>query len=300
VSPGLPHRLPATPPVYHPERRGAVQPKPAAVSPQPNRLSPPAVFWPHSAPRHSPHNPNAVSCKPAHRTAIQPYTTAGTRKFSQNNHYVVDSANDTILYVRPGATAPQPGLIVATGHTTNINGVHYNRYHYNPANNFVNDCLSFAENLARNTDANSARAEFRAVGDRPTGTSRLFGQSDDQNVDIAGGSWVQDESANPAIGEAYAIARTAVPGRGETPYHVALVVAKDGSDNVTLEADASVVRAAPVFDIYDSTPSSNALRAANSLTFYETYEGAYTSIRRKGKKRTRHMPSAGVLRLRTD
>jgi hypothetical protein len=230
--------------------------------------------------------------------AIQRYTTAGNRKLSQNGHYIVDSTTDTLLYVQPGATAPQPsGLIVANGNTTNIGGTAYAEYHYDPARRFVNDCLSFSENLARTTDADSARAEFRAVGDNPTGTARLFGHSDAQNVTIAGGDWAQDEAANPAIGEAYGITRNAIPANGETPYHVALVIAKDGSDNVTLEADASAVRAAPVFDIYDT--AAVAARSPGALTFYEVYEATYTSMRSRGRKRKRIAPSAGVLRLRT-
>jgi hypothetical protein len=298
------HHPPAPPPIYYPGgRTHPAQPKATSVPAPPARPLPPPIVGLRSAPPTRPvaaHHPVQPAGKAAQRPvlpasriaspSVQRYTTAGTQKLSQNSHYIVDSASDTILYVRTGATAPQPAaLIVANGTTTAIGGVNYAQYHYNPANAFVNDCLSFSENLARGTDANSGRAEFRAVGDNPHGTDRLFGHSDAQNVSIAGGSWTQDEATDPAIGEAYAIARNALPAGGETPYHVALVVAKDGTDNVTLEADASVVRAAPIFDMYGT--------AAN--TFHEAYEVTYTSARGNRKKRKRIAPSTGVLRLRT-
>ena len=221
---------------------------------------------------------------------IQLYTDAGGEKRTNNDLYVVyhgQADNPSMLYVSPGSPVPQPNnLIIATGQNRNIAGFNYGEYHYDPNRNFTNDCLTFAENLIRGVDQDSNRAELRATGDRPQGTDRLFGQTDQQNQSIATGPWVTGQGANPNIGEAYGITRTRLPNQGETPYHVAAVVAQDGVDNVTLEADAgNMGQNAPVFDIYDTTPA-NARGNPLSLTFEETYSNDYA-------------PSAtGVLRQR--
>lgn len=242
--------------------------------------------------------PSAVQLVPV----AQRYAEAGSDKTSQNELYVVDSTTETILYVKDGAPPPRPtALIVANGSQTQIDGEDYDQYHYDPSRNFTNDCLAFAENLARGTDVDSTRhGEFRAVGDRPGGADRLFGVTDAQNVDIAQGGWVENEAANPAIGEAYATARPVMPIGGETPYHIATVIAKDGSDNVTLEADASdPQRVLPIFDMYDTVPP-HTRTDPDSLTFHETYEDTYTSERGKGTKRVDYEPATGVLRARDD
>lgn len=234
---------------------------------------------------------------------IQRYKKPSGKKVTENDDYFVRNNSTNLLYVKQGATAPaSASLIVATGSTANHASDTYDEYQFDPGKNFVNDCLGFAENVARDTDTDSVRPEFRAVNDRPMGTDRLFGQTDSQNTDIANGSWAEDENTDPAIGEAYAITRSVDPIDGETPYHVAAVIAKDGTDNVTIEADASDIgRTEPVFDIYGTVPPGKRTKSKkNSLTFYETYEGGYTSERGPKKKRKLHAPSAGKLRLRTD
>ena len=247
--------------------------------------------------REAGHESAAHASNAAQLTAVvQRFTKSGNRKFSENEEYVTNSANEDILYVLPTATAPSPSaLIIAKGAQKKIKGTDYDEYHYNPGRNFVNDCLAFAENLARDTDVSSTRAEFRAQGDRPGGTDRLFGQNDSQNTDIALGSSAQNETANPGIGEAYAIVRSVLPAVGETPYHVAAVVAKDGADNVTLEADASVPgRLSPVFDMYLTVATASSKK--RKQTFQGTYEGGYTS--KRGTKN--YPPSTSVLTARTD
>lgn len=234
---------------------------------------------------------------------VQRYKTQSGKKITDNDNYFVDQSTTNLLYAEQSATAPASGsLIVTTGNTVNYASATYDEYEFDTGKIFVNDCLGFAENVARDTDTDSNRAEFRAVNDKPTGTDRLFGQSDSQNTSIANGSWAEDEDTDPGIGEAYAITRTVDPVNGETPYHVAAVIAKDGTDNVTIEADASDIgRTVPVFDMYGTVPpGSRATSKKNSLTFYETYKDGYTSKRGKKTKKTKHAPSAGTLRLRTD
>ena len=240
---------------------------------------------------------------------IQRYTKISPQKFSHNESYISNktAGQDHLLLVEPNAAAPEPNsLIVQTANHSNINGKTYNEYRYNPASNFTNDCLTFAENLARDTDVDSTRGEFRALDDKPGGTDRVFGRHDAQNVDIAdpGQSWAKNEATDPGIKDAYAIARTEKPIDGETPYHVAVVVAKDAPDNITLEADASdAARVAPIFDMYDTTPPGTRTNP-NSKTFHERYKAIYVSERMKkiGAKRTRikSNPSTGTLVKRTD
>jgi hypothetical protein len=210
---------------------------------------------------------------------IQLYTDAGGEKRTENDKYVVyhsDDDDQSKLYISQGAAPPLPAnLIVATGQNKNIAGFNYAEYHYDPTRNFTNDCLTLAENLIRGVDQDSDRAELRATGDRPNGTDRLFGHTDKQNLSIATGTWNTGEATNPNIGEAYGITRTRQPNVGETPYHIAAVVAKDGVDNVTLEADAgNEGQDAPVFDIYDTTPAATRINPI-SLTFEETYAQTY-------------------------
>ncbi len=264
---------------------------------------------------HSSDTPAAFSSKitsisPA-TPVIQRYTKIGPQRFSHNESYISDetTGQDHLLLVEQHAAVPEPhSLIVQTTNHPHINGKTYDEYQYNPTSNFTNDCLAFAENLARDTDVNSARGELRALDDRPGGTDRIFGHNDAQNVDIAtpGQSWAKNEATNPGIKEAYAIARTEMPIDGETPYHIALVIAKDPSDNITLEADASdATRTAPIFDMYDTTPPGTRTDP-NSKTFHERYEAIYVSTRTKkgkGKKKkakTTHNPSTGTLVKRTD
>jgi len=218
----------------------------------------------------SPLNTPAIS-------TVQLYTDAGGQKRTENDKYVINYGDEpgddqSKLSVYPNSPAPHPiNLIIATGQTKDIGGVLYTEYYYDPNRNFRNDCLSFAENLIRGVDQDSNRAELRATGDRTNGTDRLFGQSDQQNLSIASGTWATGEGASPNIGEAYGITRTRLPNVGETPYHIAAVVAQDGVDKVTLEADAgNIGQQSPIFDIYDTTPAATRVNPL-SLTFEETY-----------------------------
>lgn len=246
----------------------------------------------------------------AQRQPAQLYTSAGGKKISAGANYYRKDADDEKLFVKTGAAlGARGGQIVATGATENYSGATYTAYHYyaDDSGGFVNDCLDLGEKLAGSTKVNSARAEFRAPGSGGA-DGKLFGHTDAQNTEIAKDSgWSQNEDANPAIGEAYAIAPTVVPGGGdvdEAPYHVAAVIAKDGIDNITLEADAGTARSRPLFDMYDTQPSGTRVDKS-SKTFHEVYATGFTYSRatkgKKGKKgKASYAPSTGVLRPRTD
>lgn len=246
----------------------------------------------------------------AQRQPAQLYTSAAGKKISANANYYVKGGDDKKLFVKAGAAlGDRGGQIVATGAPENYSGATYSAYHYyaDDSGGFVNDCLDLGEKLARSTKVASARAEFRAPGSGGA-SGKLFGHSYAQNTEIAQDSnWSKDEEANPAIGEAYAVAPTVVPGEtgvAEAPYHVAAVIAKDGADNITLEADAGAARSRPLFDMYDTQPSGTRVDKS-SKTFHEVYATGFTYSRatkgKKGKKgKTSHAPSTGVLRPRTD
>ena len=252
-------------------------------------------------------NKTIAQCHPA-----QLYTTAAGKKISANADYYVKDGDKEKLFVKSGAAlGDRGGQIVATGATENYSSATYTAYHYyaDDSGGFVNDCLGLAEKLARSTKAASGRAELRAPGSGG-GDGKLFGNTYAQNTEIArNSSWYKDEEADPAIGEAYTIAPTVVPGEAgvaEDPYHVAAVVAKDTPDNITLEADAAAARSRPLFDIYDTQPSGTRVDK-NSETFHEVYATRFTYSREEdapGKKRkkvtTPYAPSTGVLKPRTD
>jgi hypothetical protein len=223
-------------------------------------------------------------------SAVQLYREEDGHRISENDLYMVDLGDPTRLLVHDDAAPPTGDLIIADGGDAPDG---YQGYHYDPDADFENDCLGLAENLARNIDQPSGRAEFRAVGDQGRETGRLFGHTDATNTSIASGAWGTDELANPDIGEAYSTARTRIVP-DEVPYHAATVVAKDGGDNVTLEADAGDPDlAVPVFDMY-GTRTGDEMDADDDpqQTFHDRYRGMYS---------TRGAPAhTGVLRLRDD
>lgn len=264
----------------------------------------------------------SVAHEGAHRGGIsiaapaQLYTSAAGKKLSATGNYYIKDTDDEKLFVKAGAALGSRGAqLVATGATEVYSAATYTAYHYyaDDTGGFVNDCLGLAELLADSTKVASGRAELRAPGSGGTADGKLFGNTYKQNTDIAqDGGWFTDEATDPAIGEAYAIAPTVLPGetgKAEAPYHVAAVIAKDGTDNITLEADAGTVRSRPLFDMYDTQPPL-ARVDANSKTFHEVYASGYTYKRpvnpsgggrkRKAPVMTPYAPSTGVLRSRTD
>ncbi|MGL5890976.1 MAG: hypothetical protein ACRC3B_13900 [Bacteroidia bacterium] len=229
---------------------------------------------------------------------IQLYTTPAGKKLSAGANYYVEDVDQTKLYVKAGAAlGNHGGQIVAAGAAVVYNAANYTPYHYyaDDTGGFVNDCLNLAEQLTGNTKIASNGAEMKAPGTGANG-GKAFGSTLVQNTTIANdAAWATDESANPAIGEAYAMAPTVKPVGHDPRYHAAAVVAKDGTDNITLEADAGSALTRPVFDIYDTQPPGVRVDA-NSKTFHEVYSATYTFAR--GVPAVNHAPSTGVLRHR--
>lgn len=192
----------------------------------------------------------------------------------------------------------------------------YTAYHYyaDDSNGFVNDCLGLSELLVKSTKKSSTRAELLAPG-TGKGSGYLFGNTYKKNNEIAlDSNWYENEATNPNIGEAYAIIPTVMPGKSidgsdEYPYHAAAVIAKDGTDNITLEAFAGSGQSRPDFHMYDTQPYSSRSNK-RSKTFHEVYMDALTYERIEnpsggGRKRKAPVireftPTTGVLRARTD
>ena len=140
----------------------------------------------------------------------------------------------------------------------------YGKYNYQPGyyNDHDNDCLKFAESLV--LVKRSYRGENPAIfKEKKTGI--LFGEEIDEQitVDIAinNKNARQNNKANPLINQAYAISNLDFEV-GKTPYHIALVLFKDGNTNITLEANAcyddmGFCDQMPHFYMYSSTPSKS-------------------------------------------
>jgi hypothetical protein len=216
---------------------------------------------------------------------VQRYRIQHNIKISDNGLYRIDLANEHQLQVAPGAAGPQPAQRF---HIVGQTPDGYDIYEFKGV--FRNDCLGFAEYLSRGKY--KKEPAFRAKGDKQlkNDRDRLFGQSDNQNLSISEEArgkkrksvFSQAEEANPVIGEAYSIVRGEIED-DECPYHIAFVVANDGGDNVTCEADASDdARSVPVFDMY-ATPQKKKAKGGsttivtNGETFHDTYKDDYTT-----------------------
>lgn len=145
---------------------------------------------------------------------------------------------------------------------------------------FVNDCLKFAEGLTINEPG--IDIEECILQDKFTG--KIFGDTDEENMNIAIQAKKKkaseiNENANPEIGESYAFVLKNIIGIEEAPYHIAHVLFKDGTTNITLEANAGDEGATlPKFDMYDTELDSE-------YTFHEmTIDNFYKSYHTEEQK----------------
>lgn len=119
-------------------------------------------------------------------------------------------------------------------------------FRYKHRTSAFNDCLQFAESISL-LGRHGYSEDVCILQEKKSKSS--FGESDEDNIDIAVRNY-QDYDANPNIGEAYAVVKTKLTSG--TPYHIALVIFKDGTSNITIEVDASVPISYPMFEIYDT------------------------------------------------
>jgi hypothetical protein len=148
---------------------------------------------------------------------------------------------------------------------------------------FVNDCLKFAEGLTIHDPG--IDTEECILQDKFT--RKIFGDTDEKNMNIAieaeNKKYAKNvnENANPEIGESYAFVLKKIIGKKEAPYHIAHVLFKDGTTNITLEANAGDEAATqPKFDMYDTELDSE-------YTFHEmTIDNFDKSYQTKAQKST--------------
>jgi len=139
---------------------------------------------------------------------------------------------------------------------------------------FKNDCLQFAEGLTINNSAYKGKECIL----RESNTKMTFGDSDNDNMKIAhlvdAKHSEKNERVNPKIGESYAFVLKNIKKVGEAPYHIAHVLFKDGTTNITLEANAGDTKAKkPKFDMYDTLINSGAtFHDQTKYVYKQSYE----------------------------
>ena len=137
-----------------------------------------------------------------------------------------------------------------------------------------NDCLLFAERVSLNDPNYSQKScVFKVESDKQ---KRRFGQNDKTNsaiVSYTRNYYMKKQpnhnvEVNPDIGDAYAMVPYKIQiDKGVCPYHAATVIFKDGTTNITIEADAGVKTTKGIFDMYSTID--------HSKTFYRTHMPTY-------------------------
>jgi len=180
-------------------------------------------------------------------------------KISPTGKFVVNNKQPEILYSMETLLHP----LLVQGKTVKLNDREYFEYRFKcPLK--INDCLLFAEALCLNkTVYNSKKSVFKEKN-----TGKVFGFSYQQNMMIARDpNAVQNYFAEPNVNEAFAIVNlNENEMEEEPPYHIALVLFKDGLTTITLEADTGTQDLCyPIFDMY-KIPFD---------TFHERYKAVY-------------------------
>ena len=182
--------------------------------------------------------------------------------FSTNRRFAIDRNEPHILYaVRGVIDHPWIKQCKSTNPITNAGVTLYPHCYTRKFK--INDCLQFAESLAIGVVGYDAEACIF----KEKSSQLEFGDSDEVNIQIAKklGSPL-NENANPNIGEAYAIVRKKIVNN-KAPFHIAFVLFKDGSTNITLEADAGQELETPVFDMYSTVDPANSFHAREKKGF---------------------------------
>lgn len=180
---------------------------------------------------------------------IQRYTKRGKWKISENNLYKTNGG--PVLYAHPNAPSPQPQDSFIQGRAGQFTTY---TFQMPPRLTFRNDCGDFASFLAtENRNFLKARipANLHGLFLEETGRPLLTFETQQE---IARNEIYSDQhsySVNPELREAYFHQKKGK--KRHYGYHVADVVAKDGNDNITCEADAGDTgRTAPLFDMYET------------------------------------------------
>ena len=141
-----------------------------------------------------------------------------------------------------------------------------------------NDCLLFAEKVSlSNPTFNKSASVFSVTLGKKT---KKFGVSDKNNSEIVRSTRtysikknpLHNVEINPNIGDAYSMIPHDIPkGKDNTvcPYHAATVILKDGTTNITIEADAGIKTDKPIFDMYSTTKHKYSFFASHMKTYLQ-------------------------------
>lgn len=232
---------------------GATSPQPIGV-PQ----TPPSAPAPSTGNAEGVANPPPTSssaAQPARRSARLPPIPGGAEKnvVTRNRLFVIpkDAEGTSFIYVKKDLSQDRQGfprtapfrLKRDEEKVFSLGNHQYFRYEVSCPG--VRDCLHTAEELMQRK---TLRPEAGEIYSKEKLTGKDFGDDETEggkplNRVIAEAALAQSPNqvnifASPQVGEAYAIVRQKAPEAGESPYHAAAVVARDGNDTVTLELSA--------------------------------------------------------------
>jgi hypothetical protein len=139
-----------------------------------------------------------------------------------------------------------------------------------------NDCLLFAERVSLNNPDYDKKSSVFSVS---MGKKyKKFGTSDKDNSQIVKYTRtysikktpLHNLEVNPNIGDAYSMIPYDIPlDKGVCPYHAASVIFKDGTTNITIEADAGIKTNKPIFDMYSTVKHKYSFFASHMKTYLQ-------------------------------
>lgn len=211
-------------------------------------------------------------------------------KLSDNSKYGTDGLSNRLFY-SDSAPFPEPQELFEN--LDDQDGWHICRY---KAEVFENDCGDFASALMSGNldymdeEKSKSLSDFHPI-DR---NKQLHTGIDVRESEVKEGEncnfldlltskkdnkkYAWNKDAAPDIGKAYFAARTTKEYKG-CPYHVAAVVATDGKDRITCEADASNEELGePVFDMYSVTNEGQTFHDEQTSGYGNKYNPGITLL----------------------
>lgn len=165
------------------------------------------------------------------------------------------------IWVREDADPPVASRPPALPRSWKGAGEQHTYYEFEPSSKYLADCCHTAEEIMAGKDLPFGMEDQTRVED----TDYVWGTGDDaidQSIRTYAGRTPGNvnNNASPKVGQAYAILRRGEPGPGQSPYHVAAVVARDGTTTITMEVSAGEEDAAardqtPEYYLYSTRPS---------------------------------------------
>lgn len=193
----------------------------------------------------------AIQSSNNYLSPIQCYTRRSPYKTSENRNFrtLIDDTNR--LDKKAGVTTIIDDLLAETGTVGKYKSYKYNAILRGNARqgivrNFINDCGFFSDFLM-------------------TRDVTALAEGYDSHTKTGAGT---DEDADPLAGEAYFMQSNPEANIDlSCVHHQATVIAQDGGDNITCEANAGVVLREPIFDMYGTE--------VHEQTFHRRFKDSY-------------------------